>query len=184
MGLISGVEDAILAEVVAALERTVSKVETIPGGWTMDALTRALQFAPGVYCAFLGTSPGQNEGYHTGRFTVYLVSKGASETDRRRGNSRVIGAYDMLERLLPRLDGLDIPEVGRLRVSGVENLFRDALFDLGGTVYGITMNLPNMPFVAFDGTALDLFDTFHADLDQAPADGAIDAVAHETNLYT
>lgn len=146
MAIISVVEDAILAVVDLALGNTVKEKKTVPGGWTMDTLKRALQFTPGVYVTFQGAGPGASDGYYNGKFTVYLVNKGAAEPDRRRGNPRVIGAYDMLERLLPRLGGLTVPDVGTLAVGGVDNLFRDAMFDLGGTVYGINLTLPNLPF--------------------------------------
>ncbi|PLX49119.1 MAG: hypothetical protein C0613_08330 [Desulfobulbaceae bacterium] len=145
MGIITDIEDAIISLAAARLGSTVRKIETLPGGWTMETLKRALQFAPGVYVAFLGAKPGSVDGYFDGRFSVYMVSKGASETSRRRGNQRVIGAYDMIERLLPYLHVLDVEEIGSAMVSGVDNLFRDAMFELGGTVYAINLTMPHMP---------------------------------------
>ena len=178
--MIAAIEDAILAAAQNTLGNSVRKIESLPGGWSMDSLTRALQMAPGVYVAFLGAASERAEGYFSGRFTVYLVSKGAIEQDRRRGNSRVIGAYDMLERLLPVFDGLDVSEAGTLRVSGVENLFRDALFDLGGTVYGITLVLPNMPIdYQADTSTLDDFVTFDAKYDLDPSQAG-EPVAEDT----
>ena len=166
MGIIAAIEDALLAEIGAALGSAVRKTGSLPGGWTLDALQRALQFAPGAYVAFQGAKPGAGQGHHDGRFTVYAVSKGASESDRRRGNARVIGAYDMLERLLPRLSVLTVPDIGSIRIAGVENLFRDAMFELGGTVYGINLELPNMPFeYVADLASLDDFVTFDARYD-------------------
>lgn len=164
MGIIATIEDAIKAEVTTALGATVKKIETVPGGWTFDTLKRALQFAPGVYVAFHGAPKGQTDGYFDGRFSVYMVSKGASEEDRRHGNLRVIGAYDMLERLLPRLSVLDVPDIGSAMVAGVDNLFRDAMFDLGGTVYGINLTMPNMPFdYQADESVLADFILFHGE---------------------
>jgi phage gp37-like protein len=174
MAIIDVVEDAILAAVTAVLGATVKKMETVPGGWTFDTLKRALQSAPGVYVAFHGAAPGGADGYFDGRFSVYMVSKGASETDRRRGNQRVIGAYDMVERLLPKLSVLTVPDVGSAKVSGVDNLFRDAMFDLGGTVYGINLTMPNMPFdYQVDETTLADFVLFHG---EAYNEGGIVAV--------
>ena len=166
MPILAAIEDALLAEVDAALGNTIRRRDSLPGGWTLDTLRRALQFAPGAYVAFQGAKPGARQGYHDGRFTVYVVSKGASESGRRRGNARVIGAYDMLERLLPRLSVLTVPDIGSIRIAGIENLFRDAMFDLGGTVYGINLELPNMPFdYAADLASLDDFVTFDARYD-------------------
>ncbi len=184
MGLIATVEDALLAEIGAALGNTVRKTGSLPGGWTLDALQRALQFAPGAYVAFQGANPGSGAGYLNGRFTVYVVSKGASEADRRRGNARVMGAYDMLERLLPRLAVLRVPDIGSLKVAGVDNLFRDAMFELGGTVYGINLGLPNMPFdYQADTTSLDDFITFDAIYDiDTTQDGEPEANDYVTDL--
>ncbi len=166
MGVISTIEDALLAAVETALGSTVRKKESLPGGWTSDMLTRALQASPGVYAAFQGGRRGAGDGYQSGRFTVYVVAKGAREAERRRGNSRVIGVYEMLELLLPPLDGLAIPDIGTMEVTGIDNLFRDAMFDLGGTVYGIGLTLPNMPFdYLTDTTSLDDFITFDATYD-------------------
>jgi phage gp37-like protein len=164
MGIISAIEDQILAEAKAALGNTVRQVKTLPGGWTLATLKRALQFAPGVYVAFNGMAPGSTDGYFDGRFSVYTVSKGASEKDRRRGNPRVIGAYDMVEILLPVLSVLTVPDIGSAKVSGVDNLFRDAMFELGGTVYGINLTMPNMGFdYRADESALADFVLFHAE---------------------
>jgi phage gp37-like protein len=164
MGIIATIEDAILAVGTAALGNTVRKIETVPGGWTMATLTRALQFAPGVYVAFHGAVPGASEGYYNGRFTVYMVSKGASEEDRRRGNNRIIGAYEMLERMLPPLSVLTVQDIGSPMVTGIENLFRDAMFELGGTVYSINLTMPNMPFdYRLDESGLANFVLFHAE---------------------
>jgi hypothetical protein len=164
MGIITDIEDAVLEMVDITLGDTVREKKTIPGGWTMATLTRALQFAPGVYVAFQGCTPGVSDGYLNGRFTVYTVSKGASEHDRRRGNPRAIGAYEMLELLLPPLSVLAIDNLSSPIVSGVDNLFRDAMFDLGGTVYGINLTVPNMPFdFTADESALANFVLFHGE---------------------
>lgn len=185
MGVIATVEDALLAEVEAALGNTIRQRDSLPGGWTGDTLQRALQFAPGVFVGFNGMTPGQGEGYQNGRFSVYAVTKGVSDADRRRGTARVIGAYDILEALLPRLDGLAVADVGTARVRGVDNLFRDAMFDLGGAVYAVQLELPNMPFdYRADEAGLDDFATFDAvyDLDQPTGSGEPEANDHLTGL--
>jgi phage gp37-like protein len=164
MDPIATTEDAILAAAQAALGATVRTVEAVPGGWTMETLQRALQRAPGVYVAFQGATPGTAQGYLNGRFTVYCVTKGADESARRRGTPRVIGAYDLIAQLAPLLGGLPVADVGTLALAGIDNLFRDAMFDLGGTVYGIQLSLPNMPFdYQADLTVLSDFVLWHAD---------------------
>lgn len=180
MAVIAATEDALIEAVKTAFAATVRQVESIPGGWTMDTLQRALQFAPGIYVAFHGMAAGQTEGYHDGRFTVYAVTKGADEAARRRGTPRVIGAYDIVEVMVQVLDGLQVHDVATAAVTGVENLFRDAMFELGGTVYGVNVTLPNMPlpFEADPDTLAD-FVTFRAEHSMAPGDdepAAIDQV--------
>lgn len=173
MGVIAAVEDAVLEAVNTAVGAALRQTGSLPGGWTGDTLQRALQFAPGVFVGFNGMTPGRGQGFHNGRFSVYAVTKGVNDTDRRRGTGRVIGAYDIVEALLPVLDGLLVAEIGSAEVRGVDNLFRDAMFDLGGAVYAIQLQIPNMPFDgAVDPASLDDFITFDArfDINSAEAD--------------
>lgn len=187
MGVIAAVEDALLAEVGAALGKTIRQSGSLPGGWTHDSLQRALQFAPGVFVGFSGMTAGQSPGYQTGRFAVYAVTKGAVDTDRRRGTARVAGAYDLLETLLPRLERLEIADIGVVRVRSVDNLFRDAMFDLGGAVYAVQLELPNLPFdYRADAASLDDFATFDAvyDINEPIGSGEPEANDHLTGLDT
>lgn len=173
MGVISTIEDALLAQANDALGNTLRQTGSLPGGWNRDTLQRAVQYAPGVYAVFAGMRPGKVDGYHAGRFAVYAVAKAVDESARRRGSAVTIGAYDMLERLLPRLDGLTIADVGTARVRGVENLFRDAMFDLGAAVYAINLELANLPLEwTLDEPSLDAFVIFDArfDINSAEAD--------------
>lgn len=173
MGVIAAIEDALLAQADAALGNTLRQTGSLPGGWNRDTLQRAVQYAPGVYAVFAGLRAGNVDGYHVGRFAVYVVAKAVDESARRRGSAVTIGAYDMVERLLPRLDGLTVADVGTLRSRGVENLFRDAMFDLGAAVYAINLELPNLPLEwSLDESSLDVFETFDArfDINSAEAD--------------
>lgn len=184
--MIAEIEDTIIAVVKSALGSTVREVKTIPGGWTLDALKRALQFSPGVYVAFIGAGKGTSDGYFNGRFMVYMVTKGASEAERRLGNARTIGAYEMLERLVPPLSILTVPDVGSAMVDGVDNLFRDVMFELGGTVYAIKLTVPNMPFdYQAEESGLDNFVLFHGEAyDEGGIDGEEDPlIVSEQQLH-
>lgn len=165
MGVIATVEAAILAQVQAALGNTVKVRESLAGSWTMDLLKAAIQKAPGVYVAFLsGRGNPSADGYLDGSFVVYAVTGGPLEAQRRQGTPRVIGAYEIVERLVPVLAGLKVANVGTLRVQDVNNLFKEATFELGGTVYGITVTLPNMPMTYQANLAsLAPFLLFHAE---------------------
>lgn len=164
MSVIAAAEDAIVAAAKTALgfpaTPVVRQVETLPGGWTLDMLKRALQMAPGVYIAYLGGQAQSDGGYCNARFAAFAVTKGPREEDRRRGNPREIGGYEIIERLGTALDGLDIATIGTLFVRSVETVFRDAMFELGGTVYALNTELPNMPWPQKDISALASFVTF------------------------
>jgi len=178
-------EDALIATVKSVVGQTVREAKTLPGSWTRDTLRNALQMSPAVYAAFLGASNGTSPGHLNGRFSVYCVTKGASDQIRRRGNQRVIGAYDLLSMLTPVLDGMTVTGVGTLQLRGIENLFRDAMFNLGGTVYAIQLLMANMPFdCQVDSSALDDFETFDAvyDINLPTGSGEPEANDHLTGL--
>jgi phage gp37-like protein len=182
MSLIADIEDAIIAKAEDLLGNTVKEVVSIEGGWTLDMLKRALQFAPSVYVAFLGAKRGVSEGYHNGRFAVYVVTRAALAPARRRGTTREIGAYDIIELLSRNLDGMSVADIGTLTQQSIDNLFRDAMFELGGSVYGLMYEAANMPLgYEADETTLDDFITFHADHD-INQDGEVDAADTVTGL--
>lgn len=179
-------EDALVAGTKAALgfnaqppANVVKLVETLPGNWTIETLRSALQFAPGVYIAFLGGVKSSDGGYIDARFAVYAVTKGAREEDRRHGNLRVIGAYEIVSILGTQLDLLDVPNLGTFSVKSVENVFSDAMFELGGTVYALTLELPNMPWDAKDISGLAPFVTFEGTHSMAPG---TDEPVHQTKV--
>lgn len=181
--MIAQIEDALLALVADVLGNTLKETGTLPGGWTHDTLQRALQFAPGVYVGFIGMVPGVNDRLH-GRFTLYAVTKGPKDQHRRRGTPREIGAYEIIERLLSRLTDFTVEGAGRAEVRSVDNLFRDAMFDLGGTVYGIQLQFQNLCYAdKVDPTTLDDFITFDARYDvDTDQDGEPDAHDYVTGL--
>lgn len=163
MGAIATVETALLDTARATLGATVKVFDSIGGNWSMDALKRALQNAPGVYAAFLGARrvTGGLEGAVAPTFAVYVVTKAPVEAPRRHGSPRVIGAYEMVERLAPRLDGLQVPGHCTLRLTAIDNLFQEATFDIGGAVYGISLTAPSLDLVEpLDPLTLDDFITF------------------------
>lgn len=181
--VIATVESAIVARAKTALgfpaAPVVRQVETLPGGWTLDMLKRALQMAPGVHLAFLGGRSQSSGGYIDGRFAAYAVAKGAREEDRRRGNAREIGAYDIIERLAIHLDNLTVPDVGTIVVREVQNVFSDAMFELGGTVYALLVEVPNMPWANKDTSTLAPFITFEGTHSLAPGPNE---PAHQTKV--
>lgn len=170
MNTIATVETAMLDAAKAATGNTLQVIESIGGGWTLANLKRALQRAPGVYVAFQGAKPEQAPYLMELRYSLYIVTKGAQEVNRRHGSPRMIGAYDLLAQILPALDGLVVASTGTLRAKGIDNLFREAMFELGGTVYALQFAMPNAAFDPQPAETLDDFITFDAIDDIAPDD--------------
>lgn len=161
MAIIGTIEDALLGIAKATLGDTIKQCQSIGGVWTEQSLQRALQFAPGVYVAFIGASKAGLLGYMNLSYSVYCVSKGSDDVNRRRGNPRVIGAYDLVARLSTAFSGAVLVDIGSIELQRIENLFADALFDIGGSVYALQLSIPNVSFAtAQDVTGLDDFMTF------------------------
>ncbi len=165
---IQQVEDEILTKVTGTLPGVLKASGTLPGNWSLDLLKRLLQKSPAVYVTFLGGNQNSQSDLAMigAKFDVYIVSKGADEETRRRGNTRVIGGYEMIERLAPVLNGLTIPGIGSLELKSVKNLFAGAMLDIGGTVYALTFELPRLVFEKqLNPDGLGQFITFHAESD-------------------
>lgn len=161
--------EANLIEVTRQLfGRTLRTVDSLPGPLNLDVLKDMLAHAPAVYYAFLGGTRGDVDGYIDGRFDAFICTRHVNRDSRRLGDQTQIGAYDIIARLLPILDGHIIHDVGRFRLTRVTNLFSLTLDkQMGAALYGISLQLPNMPFIDDDLQAtLNDFITFHADYER------------------
>lgn len=180
MGVIATIEDQIMAKTAAALtlqnKSLVKTIGTIPGPWSVDILRRMLQRAPAVYVAFINGDARAVDGdaVINARFDVAAVTEHhGTEADRRRGDKTQIGAYEILERAVPHLNNLVIDGAGTLRLDRIINLFNEATFTIGATVYVAQLTMPNLVLPVIEtGSDLDDFETFHADFDIPPFDKA------------
>ena len=146
---IAHIEDTILSVVNDRLKNYLRATASLPGAWSVDLLKLLLQQAPGVFVAFVGGEfDGNTVTLLNARFDVYVVTKEPTELSRRRGSPVVLGAYEIIQALLPYLNNLTIPGYGSLRGKSVTNLFANILTELGGTVYGMSFELPRMPILA------------------------------------
>jgi hypothetical protein len=177
MSIIAAVEDDILAVVAATLPGKLRDSGSLPGSWSVDLLKQLLQKAPSVYVAFNGGSVNDNDLCTIdARFDVYAVTKEPAEITRRRGTSTAIGAYDIIQAVVPKLHMHTVPGIGTLHGKDITNLFANVLTTLGGTVYGARLTLPKMSLkVAFSDATLGNFITFHAESD-IDADGTYDFI--------
>lgn len=177
MSIISDVEDSILSVVAATLPGKLRDSGSLPGAWSVDLLKQLLQKAPSVYVAFNGGPINDNDLCTVdARFDVYAVTKEPAEITRRRGTPGIIGAYDIIHALVPKLHLHTVAGVGTLRGVDITNLFSNVMTQLGGTVYAASFLLPKMPLKgAFSDATLGNFITFHAESD-INADGTFDFI--------
>jgi phage gp37-like protein len=142
--MIAEAEDAIVAAVQDVLGQTVQTVETLPGPWDQDALTLAFRKMPGVWVYFDGGQPGKGARGNRleARFMVYAVTSHASGgRERQRGNSRQIGAYEIVERVVPTLAGQPAAKLGTLMFQGLRVLTPASAQRKGVAVYEMAFNL-------------------------------------------
>jgi phage gp37-like protein len=185
MSRIADAEDALLNRVRTRFGSALKHVEAIPASWDDDTIKRMYVGTPGVFLSW-GIERGQRSTHSTAEvvslweFTIVTAHEG-KEPPRRRGDSRAIGAYEIVERLIPLVHGWTVPGEGTLVFETAENKFSASNERNGLTVYGA---LFSMPMTMDDGeetpSDLDDFITFHADWDQAPADGQLEAQDHVT----
>jgi len=166
-GVTASVEDQMIAQAKERLQGKIRVADSLPGSWSLDTLKRILQQAPAVYVHFAGAQAG-NDDHDThinARFVVYFISGQASgSAERRRGSAQQIGAYDMMETLVPALHGCTLAGYGSLALQQIGQEINEATFDLGATVYSATFAMANLHW-PLDGPALDAFETFHIDYD-------------------
>lgn len=172
MSAIGTVEDAMIAAVKAALGATVKTVESLPAGFDAAELQRRRRVAPAVYIAFLGGS-GLRETTPAidATFAAFAMTEGAGdESARRRGGAVTIGAYEIMEAVAAKLDGLVVDGVGSLVLDDVANLFSDKLDAEGLSLYSASFKIP-LAFQRAAPSALGSFQKFDAQYDIPPLSG-------------
>lgn len=156
-------EDAIVAGIERALGKTVATIETLPGPWDQDALTLAFRKMPGVWVYFDGGKPGRQgrEARLDATFLVYAVTDHASGTrERQRGSSRRIGAYEIIERVVPMLAGHPVANLGTMFFAGLRVLTPASAQRKGVAVYEMAFTLEMGFGAALDASALADFAIF------------------------
>ena len=142
--MIAEAEDAIVSAVKGVLGEAVQTVEILPGPWDQDALTLAFRKTPGVWVYFDGGQPGKGGRGNRleGRYLVYAVTSHASGgRERQRGNARQIGAYEIVERVVPTLSGKPVASLGTLLFQGLRVLTPASAQRKGVAVYEMTFHL-------------------------------------------
>lgn len=174
-GPIVTVENSLIGLIKAALGARVKGVKSLPGGWDEGMLKRLIVNAPAVYVAFMG-GPVIGDRRIGSRWGVYAVtSDPCGEAARRVGTKRSIGAYEILERVVPAVDEQTIDNIGSFELSGsIDNLFTGTIAKQNLTIYEAQFTIPLQFDRESDWSTLDDFITFHADFDLVPVEGNID----------
>lgn len=168
---IAALEAALIAPIKAALGNKVRTVESLPGNFDDNTFKRLLRQVPGIFITWAGaqTSSGRDggvAGMTTGLWIVYVVTGHASgEAARRLGDSQQVGAYELVDTLVPLLNGLTIKGEGTLSLTRVENLYSGTVDSQGLSLYAMQFNMPMAWPTTVDEATLTPFQTFDAQYD-------------------
>ena len=179
--MIKAIEDALIALINTTLPNVLRLVKSVPGQLDEQILKTMFASAPAVYVAFLNGRASDNRSWDA-TFAVYAVTGSGAQDQRRGGDARVIGAYDIVQALLPAINYHTVPDVGTLKFERVQNLFNLALDKQGLTVYAMTFNINMGMDYAINTNALNAFVTYHAEHSLVPGNNepaAIDNVTLE-----
>lgn len=161
--MLAKIEDAIIERCQKVLGDHVKTVEDLPGKWNQKTLRAALRKVPGVFVAW-GGARGDGDLARPAtqnRYVVYVVTSHASgERERRRGNARQVGAYELLERVVPAVHALTVPDVGSLALESIDNLYADHFDKEGVVVYAAAYRLKVLWPAAFDVNDLNPFELY------------------------
>ncbi len=150
MNPIATVEDAMIAAIELALPGKLRAVDSIGGTLSLAVLQALAPVTPAVHVAFLGarqkTESGNNRLLMSGVFEAYVLTDHASgNAARRQGDSREIGAVDIINTLLNALHMAPVLGVGTLQAQRVDNLFTVQLDKQGVAVYALNFSI-DLPF--------------------------------------
>ena len=177
--MITLIEDDIIARVKTHFGPVLRTADSVPGPLNSEeTLKKMLRAAPAVFVLFAGgrnPAPGKNLPEIQGRWVLYIVTAHAGgQADRRRGDGRQIGAYEIIEQLVPLLDGFCPANESALDLVDINNLYSGSIDNQGVALYALTfsvrMDLSALP----DSSTLDDFLTAHVDYD-INQDGTVDA---------
>ena len=175
---IATLETTLLAVIKDALGNKVRTVESLPGNWDDDTLKRLLRQVPGVFVAWAGSQPANGRDGGVGAVTsglwlVYVVTGHASgEAARRLGDSQQVGAYELIDTLVPLLNGYLIKGEGTLSLTRVENLYSGTVDRQGMCLYALHFNLPRSWPTPVDESTLTPFEPVAPQYDVAPFSSA------------
>lgn len=176
---IEAVETAFVSALETALGSHVRKVASLPGGWNEDTVAMVEQEAPAVYVVFLRGVRGvpTHATQILAQFAVYAVTRSAiGQVARRRGDSKQLGAYALVETAIAALQGLTVEDNGTAELLAVENLWEGSFEKKSLSIYAAVFQVPTVVGAVALPDGLDDFETFNA-VYQLPGN---DAAAQDT----
>ena len=168
---IAAVEAFLIQHIKTLLGSHVKGVESLPGDWDDEMLSRFAKSVPGVYVSFTGGEPqqqGSMEAAVNGTFAVYVATGHPNEQARRLGDAMQIGTYQLLQLLVPHLHGLVVPDVGSVSMGPISNLFTGTIERKALAVYALVLRVPITFELVPAAAALAPFETFAAAYDTPP----------------
>lgn len=174
------IENTCIDAIKVAMNGKLRIVEDAPPMWSKDMALRALKATPAAYVAYTGGrngSPGGDDTTFNASFSVIAATDHASGSRaQRRGDSRDVGMWEIVETICPILDGKCVDEVGTIQYLGDEPV-DVADWDLKGLfLWEMQFLIPNIVMPKpYDPALLQPFNTFHPEYDLAPADGTREA---------
>ena len=173
--MIGAVEDWLIAELERLLGSRFRSIESGPGDWSDGYFKRLASVAPAIRVVWQDASARpESELTLDTLWNVYFITgwSGGGNQGRRRGQVGQIGAFRAIELAAPILHDALIPDVGRIRVSGISDLWTEDFEKAGIAVYGLTLAIPIQLDPELDESAFDDFLRAGAEWELPPADGA------------
>lgn len=183
---IADIEMALIERIKTHFDRRLKVVETVPMDLSPDEFNRMAINAPGVFVSFAFGPRMQigNQAAIVGRWVFTAVTAHANgELYRRHGSGLEIGAYEIMERLIPLLHFFDVTDVGTMEFADSRNLFREEYDVQGVSAYSAVFNLPmvfDTSILGADG--LNDFVTFDAIHDPAPKNTGVISIHDNVTL--
>lgn len=142
----SRIEEAVIARVKTLAGDYLREVTDIPNDWRSDSrwVDRLLRSVPGVYVCWLGgpqDPSAANEPRIQSSVGVLVATGQTTERDRRHGTGREVGAYELIDVLVPGLHAMNIEGLGPMLLTTVVNLFEGSLESKGLALYGLYFSL-------------------------------------------
>lgn len=163
--MLAKIEDAMIARCRWVVGADVLTIQDLPGAWDESTLPTLLDDLPGIYVGWSGgAAVAGSRPMLDSQYSAYIVTAhNSDERTRRRGGDGYVGAYPLLEKVVPALHGLSVEGIGTLQLERIDNLYSAQAEQHGVAIYGAVFVLNKLLFPAALGTSgLGNFTTYHA----------------------